>query len=1013
MVCASTFHRKCKAKFKLPLEELLRPKETSRVNEAAMSLVLCTSVQIGLVNLLSSWGIRPAAVTGHSSGEIGAAFAAGVLDLKSALAIAYLRGTVATRDPRQNSLNGGMIAVGLGRSEAESYIKEVRSGKVVVACVNSPSSVTISGDLCAIEELEATLSSSQIFARKLKVPLAYHSHHMLPFVKEYSAALRRTLASPGDLGSLIYASPVTGERLKSSSQLSYENWVQNMVQPVLFLDSFRSMCLEETANNQDTKCAVDVVLEIGPHGALAGPIRQILTLSEFEDIQIPYVSCLTRDRDAVETMQDAAAFLLARGCQVDSNAVNFPQGKQDAQVIPDLPSYPWNHLSRHWTEPHINTAHRNREHIYHDLLGWQALFSNPFTQTWRHIIRASEIPWVEDHRVQSSIVYPAAGFVSMAIEAARQTTISNDQSVAGFELRDVDVLLALIIPDTPDGIEVQLSLRRCSENSLNGEKWREFEIISIDQDRAWKRHCKGLICAILGFSDDNSTVRSARAGMAFPDARNGEQPSRVMDPNDLYQSLQSVGIHHGPAFQNILSIRAGHNQSLTSFRVADTATLMPHQYQCDHVLHPTTLDSIFQAAYSTLPHTEIKKDAMVPKTIKRIFVASGVTREPSQPLVSFSRLHSHKAHGFKSSVVTFNESLDSQVPVVEIDELFCQSLGGISVTTTATEKKKLCMTMRWDYDITGIRPCHMRDLLTLSTGQAETDIIKAMRKLVYLFICLALANVTETDTKSFSREQKSFYRWMRLQRKLGDLDLLGHESTEWAHCSEQEKNSLFDSVKAASVNGEMLCRIGPQLVNILRGKVAPLELMLQDKLLYLYYENDFRMQRAYVQAKTLARLYTHKVPRPKILEVGAGTGGCTTAILQALTERGTAVAPALDSYDFTDVSSGFFEAAREKYAVWGNLIKYKRFDVEVDPSSQGFEDGTYDLIVACRVLHATKSMKSTMSHVRRLLKPGGKLLIVEDTRDALDTQLIFGVLPGWWLSTQTFLPWIMEMLICL
>ena len=979
-----------------------------------MSLVLCTAVQIALVRLLSSLGIKPSAVTGHSSGEIGAAFAAGVLDLRSALAIAYLRGTVATKDPQQTALKGGMIAVGLGKSEAESYLKKLRSGRVVVACVNSPSSVTISGDFCAIEELEDLLTSSQVFARKLKVPLAYHSHHMMPFVKDYTTALQKTLGSPGDLGSLIYASPVTGERLSSSAQLGHENWVQNMVQPVLFLDSFRNMCLETIPKSQVMKSAVDIVVEIGPHSALAGPIRQIMKLPEFGDSRISYMSCLIRDRDAVETVQDVATFLLTRGRCVDLNAVNFPNGKQAARVIADLPSYPWNHAMRHWAEPHANTVHRTREHAYHDLLGWPALFSNPFTSIWRHFIRAAEIPWVADHRVQSSIIYPAAGFISMAIEAARQTTASINHSVSGFELRDVNFLLALVVPDTPEGIEVQLSFRRCSDASLTGQDWQSFEVLSIDHNKAWTRHCKGLITTLS--SPPRETSFSAAACLRnTPPAVDGSirhrRFSRVVDPNDLYQSLQSVGIHHGPAFQNISSIEVGRDESLTLFKIADTATLMPYQYQSDHLLHPTTLDSIFQSAYSTLPKSGSQKDAMVPKTIKRVFIATGIHRTPGHHLASLSRLHSHKAQGFKGSMVIYNGSPESELPVVEVEELYCQSIGNVAAKLNLADRKKLCMTLRWDLDISRVRSQHLKSLLRQPTAEKETNGINEMRKIVYLFIRQALSSLNESDTKSFSKEQKAFYRWMRLQRKLGDLDLLGHESSAWGECSKLETQSLLNSVRETSVNGEMLCRIGSHLVDILRGKIAPLELMLQSRLLYLYYENDFRMQRAYVQARIIARLLAHKVPRPKVLEIGAGTGGCTTAILQALVEAGTAEVPALESYDFTDVSAGFFEAAREKYAAWGDRITYKVFDVEVDPIPQGFEEGTYDLIVACRVLHATTRMSSTMKNVRRLLKPGGKLLLVEDTRDALDTQLIFGVLPGWWLSMQSLSPCKSEILI--
>lgn len=91
---------------------------------------------------------------------------------------------------------------------------------------------------------------------------------------------------------------------------------------------------------------------------------------------------------------------------------------------------------------------------------------------------------------------------------------------------------------------------------------------------------------------------------------------------------------------------------------------------------------------------------------------------------------------------------------------------------------------------------------------------------------------------------------------------------------------------------------------------------------------------------------------------------------------------------------------KDQFGDWEDLISYTKLDIEKDTASQGFEDGTYDLIIACQVLHATKNMEKIMLNVRRLLKPGGKLMMVETTNDTFDVQIIFGTLPGWWLSEE-------------
>lgn len=140
----------------------------------------------------------------------------------------------------------------------------------------------------------------------------------------------------------------------------------------------------------------------------------------------------------------------------------------------------------------------------------------------------------------------------------------------------------------------------------------------------------------------------------------------------------------------------------------------------------------------------------------------------------------------------------------------------------------------------------------------------------------------------------------------------------------------------------------------------------------------------------------------KTSRIGAGTGGATTSVLTALGVDDCDGGPLAHSYDFTDLSSGFFEVAKGKFEAWKDLVRYKKLDIEQDPLKQGFEEGSYDLVVACQVLHATKSMTNTMDNVRKLMKPGGKLLLIETTKDQLDVQFAFGLLPGWWLSMFDF-----------
>lgn len=160
--------RKLGADFCL-LQELSKAKEESRIGDATLSQPVCTAVQLSLTNLLSSWGVKTSAVTGHSSGEIAAAYATGALTLEEAMAVAYFHGqVVSTMAKSHPKLRGAMMAVGAAPSEVRAMIDGLGlSSQVAVACENSPSSVTASGDAQAIDrlaaELEADASSTGSF----------------------------------------------------------------------------------------------------------------------------------------------------------------------------------------------------------------------------------------------------------------------------------------------------------------------------------------------------------------------------------------------------------------------------------------------------------------------------------------------------------------------------------------------------------------------------------------------------------------------------------------------------------------------------------------------------------------------------------------------------------------------------------------------------------------------------------------------------------------------------------
>ncbi|KAI0469942.1 acyl transferase domain-containing protein, partial [Xylariaceae sp. FL0804] len=311
------------ATWSLP-DELSRCESSTRVNDISIAQPISVALQLCLVDLLRSWGITAASLASHSSGEIAAAYAIHALTFAQALGVGYFQSKLASRCQRLSSATGGMLAVGMGATDVEKYTSTMQSGRVVIACINSPESVTLSGDLDALDRLAEMLEQDGAFARKLRVPLAYHSPHVVPMEQEYINSLQSILPQSDDWDdSLLFASSVTGSIL-APGNLTAEHWSRNLTDPVHFSEAFEAMFTPATHP--------DIVVEIGPHSTLAGPIRQLL-----RGRRTIYAACLKRDTDAVDTMHDLICVLVSHGYPVNLNSVNSPfHGEDPPTFTPDL-----------------------------------------------------------------------------------------------------------------------------------------------------------------------------------------------------------------------------------------------------------------------------------------------------------------------------------------------------------------------------------------------------------------------------------------------------------------------------------------------------------------------------------------------------------------------------------------------------------------------------------------------------------------------------------------------------
>ncbi|KAJ8122348.1 hypothetical protein ONZ43_g1437 [Nemania bipapillata] len=456
-------------------EELLKSGKKSRVGVAWLSQPLCTAVQIALVDTFQSFGIRPVAVVGHSSGEIAAAYAAGALTAREAIIAAHHRGAVTQLQKKE----GAMAVIGMSWAETSKFVDQM--AHVTIACDNSPDSVTVSGDADAVKKVVVDIQEANpsVLAKLLQVDKAYHSHHMAEIGDQYSALIGPAVRGRAPKDGVAFFSSVTGEYLATDSdrRLDSAYWRENLESPVRFRQAVTSVINHELIGKKEV-----LFLEIGPHGALAGPLRQILTK---ESISAPYISALTRNKNSIESVISALGKLHCLHIPVDLQAL-VPQGR----CLSDLPIYPWNHEASFWAESRLSRDWRLRQYPHHDLLGSRATETTDIEPTWRNLLHPNHIPWLYDHKVGEDIVFPFAGYIALAGEAVSQ--LSGGEN-AGFKIRNILVSVALVLSaDKPIEIITTFHPRRLT-NTLNSHWW-DFTVVSHN-GHAWNKHCTASIFA--------------------------------------------------------------------------------------------------------------------------------------------------------------------------------------------------------------------------------------------------------------------------------------------------------------------------------------------------------------------------------------------------------------------------------------------------------------------------------------------------------------------------------------
>ncbi len=515
------------------LEELMADEERSRMNETWLSQPANFALQVALSALWRSYGIRPDAIVGHSTGEAAAFHEAGVYSLEDALKV------IVHRSRLQDTLRGtgGMVAVGLPLNEVMPLV-EAYGDRVSVAAVNAPQSVTLAGDEQALIELTGPLQEREVFCRFLRVDIPFHSAYMDAVRDELLESLRDI--TPSRPAVPLYSTAL-GERVEDRV-LDASYWWRNVRGTVLF----------ERAVKEILDDGYTLFLEIGPHPVLAASISECMAEKKREG---KVLASLRRKEGERERFLASLAELYTMGCRL--NWERFYPGGECVR----LPAYPWKR-ERYWMEP-ADVRRTRLGGRDHPLLG---LRPSPSEPSWETSMDIETRPYLADHQIEGNIVFPAAGYIEMAFSALRLL-----RAGGSFTIRDLEFRKALFLSRDVD------PRVRC----VVDEERSAFRVVSTprEEGRDVLVHAVG----VLQTGQEMQTTPTVDID-ALKSGTGG-----FMNGEECYDRLRAAGYHYGPCFRGIKGLWFGKGEVLAEIEPPKEVLGESSQYY----FHPAILDVCF------------------------------------------------------------------------------------------------------------------------------------------------------------------------------------------------------------------------------------------------------------------------------------------------------------------------------------------------------------------------------------------------------------------------------------
>jgi phthiocerol/phenolphthiocerol synthesis type-I polyketide synthase C len=557
----------------------------SRMARTEIAQPALFAVQVGITAMLKQRGIKPVAVSGHSVGEVAAAWASGALTLEAAVKVIYHRSRLQGTTRGQ----GLMAAANIDPVSAQILLDQLGIAEsVVISGFNGPKGVTFAGSAAGIGIALHELAKRRIAHKRLDLDYAFHS----PAMDGIEAPIEQSLAGlKASETALPLYSTVTGDVI-DGRELQATYWWYNIRQPVLFSQAINSMIDK----------GINLFIEVGPHPILRGYIRECLDTADKTGSVIPTIA---RGHAEPGRIWSAASRAMIEGASVDWTTLLPWRGR-----FTPLPNYPWQR-ERHWTEPTSEAGGILHRESCHPLLGYELSRRDPHI-AWESVIDLIKHTTFNDHVVGNAVVFPGSGYAELAVAAAFEHLKSTMQGAQSPHPRQYVEIEALEITAPLTFSAAHSTVLQTTLSPDDGA------IVIHARDHGSDHFVSHARARILPSHEGKHDLGVALKRFTLPN----RTPDFTRDQHE--QRTQAVGLQYGSRFKLLSHGWVENDIAIAQFGVDGELS----QDVAAHHVHPAILDCAFQLIIQLVPAESLHPQAgvFVPIRIERLRVHAHHTK---------------------------------------------------------------------------------------------------------------------------------------------------------------------------------------------------------------------------------------------------------------------------------------------------------------------------------------------------------------------------------------------------